>query len=245
MTTDLCVLVVIPWRPQPDRVYAHDLTHARYAELLPGAELVDVDTDHDPFCLAGCRNKGVRLAEEAGADVVVLGDADTLPEQAPLLAAIEGATRDGLVHLPYTEYRSLGGRGTKQYRVGVPLADCDHFTIEGACSGILVATPASWWAAGGQDERFLGWGAEDAAFWSAHVALLGADPVRHEGRVYSLTHESAPKEGPHYTANFALCYRYHRAQGDPEAMRALIAEREAGDAERAVGGLHTQGATPG
>jgi hypothetical protein len=234
MTTDLRVLVAIPWRPQPDRVYAHHLTRERYAELLPGVDIVDVDTEHDPFCLAGCRNKGVRLAEDMAADVVVLGDADTLPEREPLLAAIEGAARDGLVHLPYTQYWSLRGDGTAQYRRGVPLERCNHFEVPGACSGVYVASPATWWAHGGQDERFLGWGAEDAAFWSAHVALLGSEPVRHEGRVYSLTHESATKEGPQYTANFALCYRYHQAQSDPEAMRALIGEREVADAERTV-----------
>ncbi|GGK61359.1 hypothetical protein Sme01_03080 [Sphaerisporangium melleum] len=225
MTTDLRVLVAIPWRSQPDRVYAHQLTRERYAELLPGADIVDVDTDHAPFCLAGCRNKGVRLAERAGADVVVLGDADTLPEREPLLAAIAGASRDGLVHLPYAEYRSLGGRGTQQYRTGVPLEACHHLTIPGACSGVYVTTPPTWWAHGAQDERFKGWGAEDAAWWAAHTTLLGAQPVRHEGRVYALTHESAVKEGPQYTANFALCFRYHQAQGDPDAMRALIAER--------------------
>src|SRR3569833_2242619 len=35
----------------------------------------------------------------------------------------------------------------------------------------------------------------------------------------------AIKEGPHYTANIALCHRYHQAQGDPVAMRELIAEQ--------------------
>ncbi|MDH2424756.1 galactosyltransferase-related protein [Sphaerisporangium sp. TRM90804] len=229
------VVVAIPWRPQPDRVYAHGLTVARYRELLPNTETLSVDTDHQPFCLAGCRNKGVRLAEDLGADVVVIGDADTLPEREPLLAAIEGAARNGKVNLPYTAYWSLRGDGTAQYRRGVPLHKCNHFEVPGACSGVLVATPATWRAVGGQDERFLGWGAEDAAFYSAHVALLGSEPVRHPGRVYSLTHESATKEGPQYSANFALCFRYQQAQGDPDAMRALIAEREAVDAERAVG----------
>ncbi|MFG2001700.1 glycosyltransferase family 2 protein [Spirillospora sp. NPDC048911] len=216
------VLVGIPWRPQPHRVYAHDLTAARYRELLPNATVIDVDTIHEPFCLAGCRNQAVRLAEAAGFDVVVLGDADTLPEPGPLRAAIEAAATSDVVHLPYTEYRSLRQAGTSQFLAGMPLEDCRHLVVDGACSGIYVVRPDTWWRHGGQDERFLGWGGEDAAWYAAHTCLLGAEPVRHEGRVYALHHEGAQKEGDQYTANFALVYRYHQAQHDPDAMRSLI-----------------------
>lgn len=218
------VLVGIPWRPQPHRVYAHDLTVQRYRNLIPDADIVDVDTDHDPFCLAACRNKAVRIAEEQGADVVVLADADTLPEQGPLLAAIEQARYSRFVHLPYNEYRSLRVDGTKHYQHGVPLEDCSHLVVEGACSGVYVTTPATWWSHGGQDERFRGWSPEDAAWMCAHKTLLGAEPVRHEGRVYALHHNSPPKTGPAYEDGFALVYRYHQAQGDHDAMRALLEE---------------------
>lgn len=222
--TALRVLVAIPWRPQPDRVYAHDLTTARYRYLLPDADIVNVDTDHEPFCLAGCRNEGVRLAETGGHDVVVLADADTLPEHGPLTAAIEAAATDTRVHLPYNEYWSLRRDGTQQYRAGVPLDHCRHLVVDGACSGVYVTTPATWWSHGGQDERFLGWGGEDAAWYSAHTTLLGASPVRWVGRVYALHHESAVKEGDQYRGNFALVYRYHQADGDPDAMRGIVTE---------------------
>lgn len=215
------VLVAVPWRPQPHRVYAHDLTVQRYRELLPDASLRDVDTDHDPFCLAACRNTAVRHAEFNGYDVVVLADADTLPEREPLLAAIEAARTSGLVHLPYTEYRSLRVDGTEQYRAGVPLDRCNHLVVPGACSGVYVTTPATWWAHGGQDELFRGWGFEDAAWWSAHKTLLGAEPVRHDGRVYALHHESQVKTGAQYEANAARCYRYQQAEGDAAAIRDL------------------------
>src|SRR3569833_4450788 len=82
------VLVAIPWRYHPDRVYAYNHTVAHYRRLLPTADIVDVDTDHDPFCLAACRHRGVRIAETGGYDLAILGNADTLPEQAPLLTAI-------------------------------------------------------------------------------------------------------------------------------------------------------------
>jgi hypothetical protein len=219
------VLVAVPWRAQPDRVYAHDLTVQRYREILPDAHIVDVDTDHTPFCLAACRNNGVRRADEHGADVVVLADADTLPEREPLLEAIEQARYSRFVHLPYTEYRSLRATGTGQHRAGKPLQECDHLTVDGACSGVYVTTPATWWSHGGQDELFRGWAPEDAAWMCAHKTLLGAEPVRHEGRVYALHHNSPVKNGPDFEAGYARIYRYHQAQGNPAAMRALIAEQ--------------------
>jgi predicted glycosyltransferase involved in capsule biosynthesis len=217
------VLVAIPWRPQSHRVHAHELTVARYRELLPDAFVMNVDTEHEPFCLAACRNLGVCHAELGGHDVVVLADADTLPEREPLLAAIEGARTSGRVHLPYTEYRALRADGTKQHRSGVPLEDCNHFAMSSSCGGILVTTPATWWAVGGQDERFRGWGMEDVAFLVSHQALLGGDMVRHDGRIYALHHESATKHGPQYDANVELYRRYLDAAetGDPDAVWVL------------------------
>jgi len=223
---DVRVLVGIPWRSQPHRVYAHTLTLARYLELLPDARIVDVDTDHEVFCLAACRNQAVRLAEAGGYDVVVLADADTLPEREPLLAAIQGAADDTRVHLPYTEYRSLREDGTNQFLTGTRLEDCNHMVVPYATSGVYVTTPATWWACGGQDEHMLGWGMEDVAWLVAHRVLLGAEPARHSGRLYALHHESAVKHGDQYDRNVDRYQRYLAAgdAGDVDAIRALTAE---------------------
>jgi hypothetical protein len=204
-------------------VYAHTLTLARYLELLPDARIVDVDTDHEVFCLAACRNQAVRLAEAGGYDVVVLADADTLPEREPLLAAIQGAAGDTRVHLPYDQYRSLREDGTRQFLEGTPLEQCNHLVVPYATSGVYVTTPATWWACGGQDEHMLGWGMEDVAWLVAHRVLLGAEPARHSGRLYALHHESAVKHGDQYDRNVDRYQRYLDA-GDVDAIRALTAE---------------------
>ncbi|GHC32039.1 hypothetical protein [Streptomyces cinnamoneus] len=221
------IAVAMPWRPRPGREYAYDISVAHWRRALPAAPVIDVDTGDEPFNSAACRNAGVRRAARSGADVVVIADADTLVEEGPLHNAIEGAAGSGLVHLPYTEYRSLDADGSAQHRAGAALSDCSALTVPGACSGVYVTTPATWWAHGGQDERFRGWGFEDAAWEAAHTTLLGAPPVRHEGRVYALHHPPGAKEGLQYEANAALCYRYHQAASDPGAMRALVEEREA------------------
>jgi hypothetical protein len=213
------VTVVIPWRPQPSRVAALEAVTAWYAQNLPEATVTLVDTDDEIFNLARCRNVGVAAA--AAGEVVVINDADTLPEIEALSVAIAAAPTSSVVHLPYTEYRWLGASGSREFAEGMPLPQCDFVLISGACSGVYVTTPETWARLGGQDERFRGWGFEDAAWYVAHETLAGEVPRRNEGRVYALHHQAEPREGEQYDANAALMERYRDASGDAEAMRQL------------------------
>ena len=220
--------VVIPWRPQPSRLAAFDEVHAWYTAHLPEAAIVTVDSGDDPFNLARCRNIGVagaRSSDDAGGDVVVIGDADTLPQREPLLDAIAAARTSGRVHLPYTEYHWLGRDGTAQFRDGRALEECDFELVRGACSGVYVTTPETWSAHGGQDERFRGWGFEDAAWYVAHETLLGEPPRRHEGMVFALHHEAQLREGPQYDANAELMQQYRDAAASREAMHEFVFAR--------------------
>lgn len=222
----MTVAVVIPWRPgTPERNAHHEYARAHLLNLLPDAIHLDVDSGHTPFSRAGSRNEGVRLAEIAGADVVVICDADTLPEAEPLRAAIDAAA-DGRLHLPYTWYRGLSRDGTAQYLAGSPAADCPtDLAHEWATGGVLVIQPASWWAMGGMDERMVGWGFEDAAARICADALLGPT-VKHDGTITHLWHPQESGLGsPQHVANGQLCQRYVDATGDPNAIRALLAER--------------------
>jgi hypothetical protein len=215
-------IVVLPWRPAPSRIPAYERVRDWYAVQLPELEVTTIDTDDQPFVLAACRNKAMRDA--ADDTVVVIGDADTLPEPAPLRAAIEAARYSDRVHLPYDEYRWLGRPGSAQFDAGVPLVDCEYELVLGACSGVYVATPRTWAAHGGQDENFRGWGFEDAAWFLAHETLLGGPPVRHSGRVYALHHTGEVRAGAQYDLNAARMERYRQAAGDPTAMAQLVAE---------------------
>ncbi|MCS5736010.1 hypothetical protein [Herbiconiux daphne] len=216
------VTIVIPWRPQPSRLAAFDAVVEWYRSALGDVPIVAVDTDDEVFNLARCRNAGVQGIASPH-DVVVIGDADTVPERGPLLEAIAAARTSGRVHLPYTEYRWLGAEGTAAFMAGRPLGDCAHEIVHGACSGVYVTTPATWRSHGGQDERFRGWGFEDAAWHVAHETLLGEPPRRHEGHVFALHHVAQPREGAHYDANAALMERYRSAAATPAAMRDLVA----------------------
>ena len=224
----MSLTVLIPWRPQPSRVAAFDAVAAWYRAHFAEVEIRTVDSPDEIFNLAQCRNLGMEAMDDAG-EVVIINDADTLPELEPLRAAIAAAETSGLVHLPYTEYHWLGAAGTAQYADGRELADCDFELVRGACSGIYVATPTTWWTHGGQDERFRGWGFEDAAWFLAHGTLLGEEPRRHAGRVYALHHEPQLRAGEQYDANAALMEQYRSAVGDPAAMRALVFASEDDD----------------
>src|SRR5215204_6586800 len=128
--------VVVPWRPTTSRVPAFEFLLDWYARLLPEFTVRTIDTDDDEFVLAACRNRAI--AEVDPDEVVVICDADTLPEPWPLRAAVAAARTSGLVHLPYTQYRWLGATGDIQLRAGVPAEDCVHDLVVGACSGVYV-----------------------------------------------------------------------------------------------------------
>jgi hypothetical protein len=213
--------VLIPWRPQPSRLSAFDAVAAWYHENFVDVTIRTVDSDDELFNLAQCRNLAIDSVTDDD-EVVVINDADTIPERTPLLAAIEAASRSGLVHLPYTEYRWLGPVGTEQLQSGTALEECAFDLVISACSGVYVTTPRTWRNHGGQDERFRGWGFEDAAWYVAHETLLGAEPQRAPGRVYALHHDAQGREGPQYDANAALMGDYREAASDPDAMRDLV-----------------------
>lgn len=214
---------VIPWRPtKPDRIAHHATVRRHLRRILPEAFHIDADSGHEPFSRAGSRNRGVRLAQDVGCEVIVINDADTLVEERPLLDAIEACT-DGVMHLPYTRYRSLTRSGLAQYRADKPLLDCevDH-DHEWATGGVIVIQADAWWRAGGMDERMVGWGFEDSAYRVAADALLGPT-VRHQGVIHHLWHRPEWNLGSaEYNANAERMQRYVQAEGNAEAVKDVV-----------------------
>lgn len=219
------VACVIPWRGgQPDRERHHETVRAHLRVLLPDAVHIDADSGGVPFSRAGSRNLGVRLAQDAECDVVVICDADTVVEREPLLVAIEAAS-DGLLHLPYRVFKGFSPIGTGAYLAGAPPHECaTELETEWSTGGVLVIQPSSWWRMGGMDERFTGWGAEDTAARVACDALLGPT-VKHPGTIFHLWHPSEINpDSPLYQANMQLMGRYVEAEGNADAVRAIVEE---------------------
>jgi hypothetical protein len=219
----MMLTVVIPWRAQPTRIPALDTVRKWYLDEIGDVSFALVDSRDKIFNLSQARNTGISSIADPDR-VVVVNDADTIPQRDSLLSAIAAAADSGVVHLPYTQYRWLGASGSAQHAAGVALDDCDFELVRGACSGVYVTTPRTWASHGAQDERFRGWGFEDAAWYLAHSTLLGEPPRRAEGSVFALHHAAEAREGEQYDANAALMERYRSAAGDVGAMRSLVSE---------------------
>lgn len=198
------VVVGFPWRATPEREAAFVVVRHWYETHLLDAVLLEVDTDHDRFNLGACRNKAVKQAEELGADVVVISDADTLPPPGGLAAAIAGVA-DGRLHMPFDQCIYAG-------------TDSPPALANG---GVHVVTPSCWNLIGGQDERIVGWGGDDDQLIAAAQCLSGV--VRHPGLAVSLWHADAARVCAE--PDRAIAAEYWAAVRSPEAMRKLIAER--------------------
>lgn len=210
---------MIPWRPSPGRVAAYDHVIRFYRAHLPDSRIVEADSGHQLFHRAASRNVGV--ADAGDVDVIVVGDADTITEPAALHTAVATA-RDGRLHYAYDRFAYLDEQQTADVLAYRPVVLSDGRRHN---SSLMVLTPDAWRAAGGQDERFDGWGGEDDAFYAAVCTLLGP-PVWHPGLAVSLWHPSERDVGStRWQPNSDLARRYVTANGDTAAVRALIAER--------------------
>ena len=190
-----------------------------------GMEPIEGHHDDGPFNRSAAVNTAAVKAPDAGCLVVV--DADALPRafsQVEQAAAL--AIETGKLVRAYENYQSLDRRGTKKildghrgsWRKFVRWENPDHLS---SC----IAVPRSLWDdLGGFDERFVGWGFEDRAFFEA-ASRLADGTLRVAGDVFHLWHPRSPeksKSRPEYVANAELASRYRSAS--PAEMRELLAE---------------------
>lgn len=215
------IAVVFPWRPQPARVRAFEFVWDWWADEFPDARMMTVDSGDRPFNLAACRNMAVRWAEDHDCDIAVIPDADSVPvDPAPVHAAIQEA-RSGGLHLPFNAQRYLTETET------LALLDGERPPAEGSHGNgaLYVVSPGAWWKAGGQDERFSGWGGEDDQMIAAAETFIGVK--RHEGVVWSLWHADECRDvgSERWQPNSDLAQRYWAALGKPDKMARLINER--------------------
>lgn len=188
--------IVIPWREQPSRVAPFKMVTAWYEKHFPEAKIYLADAPGDKWKMSASRNLGVRMAEEDGCDIIILNDADTLPELQPVLASINQAYVDGYIHNPYNEYRLLSHTVTDKFLNGeyASIFDCPFTNVEYSSAGTWIFAPETWWSIGGGDENFHGWGWEDTALEHAHKIVKGIPFKKHAGSVVALEHEWADKK---------------------------------------------------
>jgi len=197
-----------------------------------GWPVITADSDGDIFSLSQARNNAVAQAKT---DVVVICDADTVPDIANVKAAVADPVG---VCWPFTRYRILAPEYVEvPFRRRAALPTLYEWGGDGAAGvgGCLVTTTAEYWRLGGQDPAFIGWGHEDTAF--TFVVETLSTLRRTPGNIYAFEHNSAAAGGytgakadspgwdRDYGRNEALMSRYRVARGRAWLMREIIKER--------------------
>ena len=171
------------------------------------------------FNRSAARNEAARAASW---DVAIFADADTVGEPKKIRRAIEVAASGKLAY-PFNEYNGLTVGQTKSFLAGGNPGIGKR--IHGSPGGILAVSRLLFDEVGGYDEQFRGWGYEDLAFMYAAGTLGGLH--RERGRITHLWHPHANEKRAAFSGkggNRARKDRYAAANGNPEAMRALLAE---------------------
>lgn len=219
------VVVLVPRRPEPWRDRLWEYARAGLDASFHWARVVEGLSVDGPFNRSRALNEA---AEGSDWDVAVILDADTVPTYHPNVGeAVDLALKTGKLVLPQDTFRSLSRAGTK----AVLAAECaiedaeKRWDYPNPKSSCIVVSRQTWELVGGFDERFEGWGFEDAAFFRACRALAGVE--RLPGLCYHLWHPRSEEKNPsraEYQRNQALAALYKDARHDAEVMRAILAE---------------------
>lgn len=169
------VSILLPWRPDGgirDRIF--------YGYVLPrwtetGADVcVGEDDPEGPFNCSRAQNRAFRQAKH---DRLFMIGADTLPDRGALVWA-----RAHLIHTYhwFPIFEKTGYYSEADTERILSGADPDSIELDYVlpfCTGPVALTRDAYVATGGMDERFSGWGYEDAAFRQTLAGLFGAPPA--------------------------------------------------------------------
>lgn len=180
----------IPWRAQPSRVGAFDVTIEWYSKVLPEATVYLGDEPRaKTFNVSAARNRACDAALLDGCDVLVVSDADVLPDRDALVEAIDLISSGEDMVIPYREMLRLSKEATVDVLNGKELNREDYVEHGAWAGGLVVISSRCFRALNGWDERFMSWGQEDDAFAIAYKTIFGKDIPRCGGDLPSLWHE--------------------------------------------------------
>ena len=205
----MTVSILIPWRSDHshrERLWSY--LRPRW-EALPYQLCVASDGAEDgaPFDYAAAANKA---AAEATGDVLITWGADQFPDAHAIDAAAETATTWGWA-MAFDRNATFSPFDTEQILAGANHRLLGPEIIEPHCTGIIAVRRSIWDAIGGMDERFHGWGYEDAALRDRLIRDYGKPPVR-PGTLLGLWH---PVRHRVYTGPNAELYYREYAPGAP------------------------------
>jgi len=194
------------------------IVRPKVIEMYPWDGVIVEDSGSERFSRAGTRNLIVKKAHSMGADVVVICDADSIPEPYQLKMAIDQAYATGGMYIPFTKVTVIPHKGV--YRSYQDYRSVNELYSYGpSCGGIFVCKPSTWAFVGGMDERIEGWGYEDQIFIVALKTFLGGYTTI-DGLLYNFMH---PRGYDNFNGdqNAELRDKYHSAINKPAEVRRL------------------------
>lgn len=201
------VSVVIPWRSaDPQRIKVWEYCKREW-EIMGVEICAEPDTDYGPFNTSMACNNGFKKSTRP---YVMTTGADIIPDYTMLdygLYEIKNQGRNWVPLANKTEYfdeattdRILEHKRwwdeQTDPRLEVPFQ-----------TGVMLMKRELYAEAGGHDERFTGWGGEDAAFRRA-IHLLGGDSDPLPLSLRCLWHDPG-RRSTMSAKNFELCDIYH------------------------------------
>lgn len=224
--------LIVPLSPgDPERDAAWEFVRAFYGRMHPGLH-VTVGCSPGEFSKGRAVADGVAHTREP---ILVIADADVLVSPEALGYSIIAVMHGAAWSMPHGDVYRLSRRVTndlvyvrgEELALGErpPLKWVERSPHPGPPGGGIVVTTRAAYEATGIDPRFVGFGGDDISFARALDTLVGpcerfAFPMTH------LYHErTARRRGNRGSeANEQLAARYMIAEGDPRAMREIIAE---------------------
>lgn len=220
--------LLIPFKasgPEWERIFGW--TIKRYKKILPEAEIVIGEDDTKG---EWCKSRAVNnAAKKAVGDIFLIADIDRVLTREDILKGIEALNEYPLV-VPYSEYGRINKEKTEQIlsrktgRINPSKEDMEvvRDVRRHLGGGFQIVRREVFFAAGGYDERFIGWGGEDTAFPLAVESLFGKG-IALEGMTYHLWHpQQDSREKYKDSPNKKLYEMYKGAAKDKKAMKKLI-----------------------
>ncbi len=210
--------IVIPWMGGcPWRERALEFVRGRY-----GWPVTIAEAPPGPWCKAAAVMPAV---EASSADVLVIADADVFTDG--LEAAVDAVEQGAPWAVPHLRVHRLNEIATGRVLAGgdwreQPVAQWPYIGFEGG--GIVVLRRSDYLRAP-LDERSVGFGGEDES-WACALTTVVGEPWRGTADLAHMWHPPQERMSRRWGSeeSKALALRYHAANGDADAMRALLEE---------------------
>ena len=182
--------ICIPWRAQPSRLAAFDVTTRMYAELYPDVKVYLGDQlKAERFNISAARNSACEAAIADGCGVLIVSDADILPDRDCIDQGVQMVLSGEHLVIGYKIARYLSEPATLDVLNGRDFDEADLEKSGAWVGGLVILSKDCFEALNGWDERFISWGQEDDAFASAYTCIYKKSPARVDGTLYTLYHQ--------------------------------------------------------